>query len=1269
MALDLGTAWIQISPSMKGVRASVEKELGGVNTTKMTSSISGAFTSVAKIGGAALATVGGAVAGLAAKGGIDRALSIENAQAKLTGLGHDANSVSGIMKSALDSVKGTAYGLGDAATVAASLSAAGVQSGEHMTNVLKTVADTAQISGRSLTDIGTIFGSVAARGKLQGDDMLQLMSSGVPVLQFLSDQLGVTSADVSDMVSKGQIDFETFAAAMEAGLGGAALAGGDTFVGAMANVQAALSRLGAAGATPALEAIRVVGVALIPVIDGLTTALQPLFDSFSESALAGAERLAGGLERVSNTISGGQVNISGFTGVFAGLAPVIGAAASALAPLLKGIPILGPEFAKLGGPVGLVVGLFASMVASSEPLRSALGELLQAAGPALSSAFQIVGSVATQMGGAFGQVGDAIAPFVQAIADALPGVLNALMPALGAVLGILPMLVSVGADLASSVMPLLVTGITLASSVITAILPVIESFANWISQNTGLVSTLAAGLLVGVGAFKAFSGITSIISTVTGVVSKLGLAIKAVTAAMAANPVGLAIAAIAALVAGLIWAYNNVEPFRNLVQNVFGAIRDAIGAVVNWVTGTVIPAFQTAWNAIGTAMSWLNDNIIQPVWTAIKTAIAIAVTAVVVIIQFWKTVIETVLAPVFDWLWHIIIEPVWNGIQTVIGAVVGWFQNTAFPIIQTVVNAISTAFTWVRDQISAVWSWIQYNIIQPVIDWLVGVVVNSFTFWRDTIVGVFNTVRDGIGLAWDWIRYNIVQPVVDWFQGTIVPAFTGFKDNVVGAFEAMRDGIDTAWTAIKGIAAKPVEFVINRVVAPLVETYNDVAGVFGVDAVTVPHFEADYWSGGYTGPGGKYQPAGTVHAGEIVWSQDDIAAHGGVKAVESMRLWRGYANGGVVVPVDGYTVSSGYGYRNGPFYGAEMHDGIDMAVPSGTPVKAAASGMVVRAGWNGGYGNYVEINSGAFSTFYGHLSSIIASAGQQIAAGAILGLVGSTGASTGPHLHFGAKDASGASMDPNQLLDGAISGGGFDVLGIIDKIKGFLGIMDELSNNPFTSMVKGAGTSLINAAVDWVQSKIASIFSFSGSDGSFDNWWSAAIAVAGANYAQYRDAAQIVAQNESGMNPNAANDWDSNAAAGIPSKGLMQFIQPTFDAYAWPGHNNWLNPVDQILAFFRYSQARYGGPNNVPGVVSVRNGGGYVGYATGTNNARRGLAWVGENGPELVDFEGGERVYDADESKRLGRGTTVVFSPTYKEDDRSVRRDLDDLLWGLREVV
>ncbi|MBX6385161.1 MAG: WXG100 family type VII secretion target [Microbispora sp.] len=83
---------------------------------------------------------------------------------------------------------------------------------------------------------------------------------------------------------------------------------------------------------------------------------------------------------------------------------------------------------------------------------------------------------------------------------------------------------------------------------------------------------------------------------------------------------------------------------------------------------------------------------------------------------------------------------------------------------------------------------------------------------------------------------------------------------------------------------------------------------------------------------------------------------------------------------------------------------------------------------------------------------------------------------------------------------------------------------------------------------------------------------------------------------ESGGNPHAINNWDSNAAAGTPSKGLMQTIDPTFQRWSLPGHKDIWNPVDNIIAGVRYAIARYGSVSAVPGVVGVKTGTGYRGY-------------------------------------------------------------------------
>jgi SLT domain-containing protein len=92
-----------------------------------------------------------------------------------------------------------------------------------------------------------------------------------------------------------------------------------------------------------------------------------------------------------------------------------------------------------------------------------------------------------------------------------------------------------------------------------------------------------------------------------------------------------------------------------------------------------------------------------------------------------------------------------------------------------------------------------------------------------------------------------------------------------------------------------------------------------------------------------------------------------------------------------------------------------------------------------------------------------------------------------------------------------------------------------------------------------------------------------------------RDIATMI-KKESGGNPRAQNNWDSNAKKGTPSKGLMQTIQPTFDRYKLPGYGDVWNPVHNIVAAVRYSLARYGSISNVPGVKAMHAGGKYKGY-------------------------------------------------------------------------
>jgi murein DD-endopeptidase MepM/ murein hydrolase activator NlpD len=107
------------------------------------------------------------------------------------------------------------------------------------------------------------------------------------------------------------------------------------------------------------------------------------------------------------------------------------------------------------------------------------------------------------------------------------------------------------------------------------------------------------------------------------------------------------------------------------------------------------------------------------------------------------------------------------------------------------------------------------------------------------------------------------------------------------------------------------------------------------------------------------------------------------------------------LPVHG-RLTSGFGNRFHPILGyVRFHDGVDLAASAGTPIVAAADGRVVGAGWRGGYGQQVQIaHTGGVNTLYGHMSRIAAYAGENVRKGQVIGYVGSTGLSTGPHLHF-----------------------------------------------------------------------------------------------------------------------------------------------------------------------------------------------------------------------------------------------------------------------------
>ena len=164
-------------------------------------------------------------------------------------------------------------------------------------------------------------------------------------------------------------------------------------------------------------------------------------------------------------------------------------------------------------------------------------------------------------------------------------------------------------------------------------------------------------------------------------------------------------------------------------------------------------------------------------------------------------------------------------------------------------------------------------------------------------------------------------------------------------------------------------------------------------------------------------PAALRRLGFIPATEDAKAARGGPfdggsnptfkQLFDSWKKLDTLQDGAIAIPSDKplqtAVFTSGYGYRDDPFHhGSDFHPGIDLAAPTGTPIHATADGIVVTAGWNnGGYGNMVEIDHGkGIHTRYGHMSRVLVSGGEHVTRGQVIGLVGSTGHSTGAHCHY-----------------------------------------------------------------------------------------------------------------------------------------------------------------------------------------------------------------------------------------------------------------------------
>ena len=253
------------------------------------------------------------------------------------------------------------------------------------------------------------------------------------------------------------------------------------------------------------------------------------------------------------------------------------------------------------------------------------------------------------------------------------------------------------------------------------------------------------------------------------------------------------------------------------------------------------------------------------------------------------------------------------------------------------------------------------------------------------------------------------------------------ESRVLPAVAARMAAVKRGATGVEATLAH-VQEALDRVEARQVAALNGLEESFDAKAKRMRSILADLGieagkapPATYTlaGVGGPFVPVGSRQEGGVFERQLHRI---NLARAQMDHLSRTLMNVPIRKPVAGDIEStSGFGVRMDPFIRAyAMHTGLDIRGSTGEPVRATAAGKVVSAGWSGGYGKMVEIDHGnGISTRYGHLSAIDVSEGQSIRIGQMVGKIGSTGRSTGPHLHYETR-VDGHAVDPQKFLRAAI---------------------------------------------------------------------------------------------------------------------------------------------------------------------------------------------------------------------------------------------------------
>lgn len=357
------------------------------------------------------------------------------------------------------------------------------------------------------------------------------------------------------------------------------------------------------------------------------------------------------------------------------------------------------------------------------------------------------------------------------------------------------------------------------SNVVKAVSGVITSIAQVISSSPALQAILVA-VTVALTALAAALGISSLIGMVTKAFSLLNTT-------MMLNPIFLVVTAIAALVAGLVYAYNHCEQFREIVDKAFTAVKEVcIGvftAVKDFVTEAISTIKNTASNIFGqmqTTISTIFDTIksvASTVWNGIKTTISTVVNTV-------KTVVTNVFTAV-----QTTATTIWNAIKTAVTTAVNGVKTVVTTVFNTVKTVVTTVFTAIQTTASTIWNGIKTAI---------SMAVNTI---KTVVTTVFNAVQTVATTVWNAIKTAVTTPI-NTAKTLVSTAVNGIKSTVTSVFNGLKSSVTSIFNGIKTAITSPITTAKNT----LSNLVSGIKNLFSGLHISLPHIKVPHFriSGG-----------------------------------------------------------------------------------------------------------------------------------------------------------------------------------------------------------------------------------------------------------------------------------------------------------------------------------------------------------------------------------------------------------------------------------------